>query len=352
MKNLLTLAVLCLGISSCSSTRWMSLSVQEPAPVTLSPNVKNIAVINRSVAEKKKALDVIDKVFTLEGANLDKEGSEATSESLVNELAASKRFNEVNIIKYKGAGTNNPGGYPSPLDWKSVQDICQANHADVLFSLELFDTDSKIAYSALPVKINTPLGNIPAVHQEAAMTTSVKAGWRIYDPNNKMILDESAIARQLVFRGSGINPVLAAKALIERKEAVRQVGAKAGAAYAYSVIPVWLRVSREYYVRGNYNFKIARRKAESGNWDGAAQIWNNETKAAKRKVAGRACYNMAIISEINGNLDEAIKWAQQSYEDYNVKMALRYIRVLENRKVNNNILEQQQVPDVAGTPSE
>jgi hypothetical protein len=330
----------------------MSLSVLEPAPVTLSSNVKNIAVINRSVAEQKsRALDVIDKVFTLEGANLDKLGSQATSESLVDELDASKRFNEVKLLKYDGKGTNNPSGYPSPLDWTSVQDICKENNADVLFSLELFDTDSKIAYAAHPVKINTPLGNVPAIHQEATMTTSVKAGWRIYDPYNKMILDESAVARQLVYRGRGIDPTLAAKALIERKEAVRQVGAKAGAAYAYSVIPVWLRVSREYYVRGSNNFKIARRKAESGNWNGAAEIWNDETKAGKRKVAGRACYNMAIISEINGRLDEAIQWAQKSYEDYNVKMALRYIRVLEDRKIRNRILEQQQVADVADMQS-
>ena len=348
MKNLLPLIALCLGISSCSSTRWMSLSVLEPAPVTLSPNIKNIAVINRSVPDKKaKALDVIDKVFSLEGANLDKEGSEATAISLINELDGSKRFEEVKMVEYNGKGTNNPGGYPSPLDWNAVQDICKVNNADVLFSLELFDTDSKITYAAHPVKINTPLGSIPAVHQEATMNTWVKAGWRIYDPYNKMILDESAVSKNLVYRGSGINPALAAKALIERKEAVRRVGTNAGAAYAYSVIPVWIRVSREYYVRGNDNFKIARRKAESGNWDGAAEIWSQQTKAAQRKVAGRACYNMAIISEINGRLDEAIQWAQKSYEEYNVKMALRYVRILEDRKIRNSILEQQQMLDVA-----
>lgn len=326
----------------------MSLSVLEPAPVTISPDVKKVAVINRSLPDTKvKVLDAIEKVFSLEGANLDKEGAEATVFSLTNELRLSKRFTEVKLLDFNGRGNNNPGTYPSPLDWSAVEELCERNHSDILFSLELFDTDSKIAYAAQPVKVNTPLGNVPAIHQQATMTTRVKAGWRIYDPYTKKVLDASAVSRHLVFNATGLNPTLAASALISRKEAVRQVGSNAGEAYAYSVIPEWIRVSREYYVRGNDQFKIARRKAEAGNWDGAGEIWKKQTGANKSKVAGRACYNMAIISEINGDIDQAISWAQKSYEDYNIRQALRYVRVLQDRKVRNSILEEQQGTEVA-----
>jgi len=51
---------------------------------------------------------------------------------------------------------------------------------------------------------------------------------------------------------------------------------------------------------------------------------------------------MAIISEINGDVDMAIKWAQQSYENYNNHLALSYINLLKNRKINDAILEDQQ----------
>ena len=326
----------------------MSLSVLEPAPVTLSPQVKSISIINRSQATgKSRILDVADKVFTLEGAKLDKEGSEATVFALTNELSQSKRFDEVKSVTFTGAGNNSPGSYPSPLAWDEVEKICKENKSDVLFSLELFDTDSRISYSARPVKVNTPLGGLPLLEQEAIMHTLVKTGWRIYDPATKYILDESSLSKQLTYHGRGINPVMAANALIARKDAVKQVGNRAGFSYAYRVLPSWLRVGRDYFVRGNGSFKIARRKAESGNWEGAGALWLEETKAAKRKVAGRACYNMAIISEINGDVDEAIKWAQKSYEDYNIRLALRYIRVLEDRKLRNNKLEEQQLVDNA-----
>ena len=60
------------------------------------------------------------------------------------------------------------------------------------------------------------------------------------------------------------------------------------------------------------------------------------------KVAGRACYNMGIINEINGDVDAALGWAQKAYEDYNIKLALRYSRILENRIFECEILNQQQ----------
>ena len=51
---------------------------------------------------------------------------------------------------------------------------------------------------------------------------------------------------------------------------------------------------------------------------------------------------MAIIREINGELDIANEWAQKSYENYNNKLALQYLRILKNRKAQNNKLKKQQ----------
>ena len=51
---------------------------------------------------------------------------------------------------------------------------------------------------------------------------------------------------------------------------------------------------------------------------------------------------MAIINEINGDIDEAIQWAQKAYENYNNKLGLRYVKILQNRKANDEILKDQQ----------
>jgi hypothetical protein len=336
---LMTASVLCF---SCSSTQYMTMNVRQPAPVSIPSYVKSVAIVNRTGVDKKnRAVDVIDKIFSLEGASLDKEGANSSIQGLSDELVKDNRFDEVKVVT-DNFTTLNPTVFPSPLSWDIVEKICSENNTDALFSLELFDTDSKISYSAHPVKLNTPVGDIPAIEHEASIVTQVKCGWRIYDPASKNILDEFPIARQIKYSGRGINPVAAAGALIDRKEAVKQVGNQSGHSYALRIFPHDIRVSRNYFVSGTDNFIVAKRRAQTGHWNEAAELWQRETNNAKRKIAGRACYNMAIINEINDNLGKAIEWAQKSYEEYNNRLALGYVNILKDRQYNNTVLKAQQ----------
>lgn len=343
MKKLYAIALASLTLCSCSSTNLVYISVQQPAPVTISPDIKNVGIVNRSIIkEKNKVLDMVDKVMTMEGDSLDIQASRASMVGLADELIKNNRFSNVTAFNTIDLRSTVPGQFQAPLSWDIVEKICREKHIDALFSLELFDTDSKVSYNAVPVSMKTPLGNIPGIEHHASMLTTIRTGWRIYDPAEKLILDEYPITKDITLSGKGINPVAAAGAILNRKDAVKDVSRKAGQDYALRLIPYWIRVNRDYYVKGTDNFSIAKRKAQTGNWDGAAELWKKETTASSSKIAGRACYNMAIICEINGQLDQAIDWAQKAYEDYNNKLALRYVNILKNRKENNNLLQYQQ----------
>jgi tetratricopeptide (TPR) repeat protein len=343
MKQLCSILLVSISLYSCSSTNHVFISVQQPAPVTLPQGIKDVGIVNRSiVTDKNKALDVIDKVLTVEGDSLDAQASQASIKGLADELTKNNRFTSIKALNSIDLRTNVPGQFQAPLSWDIVQKICHDKGVDVLFSLELFDTDSKVSYAAVPVTIKSPLGNLPGIEHHANMLTTVKTGWRIYDPVQKLILDEYPINREINLSGKGINPVAALGAIINRKEAVNDVSRKAGQDYAYRLIPYWIRVTRDYYVKGDDNFTIAKRKAQTGNWNGAAELWEQETKSSSRKVAGRAYYNMAIISEINGQLDQAIEWAQKSYENYGNKLALQYVNILKHRKESSSLLNYQQ----------
>lgn len=343
MKRAYLIMLIAVGLYSCSTTNHVYISVQQPSPVTLPPGIKEVGIINRSlVSEKNKALDIVDKVMSLEGDSLDAHAAYATLVGLADELIKNKRFTNVTAYNNLNLRGTVPGQFQTQLGWDVVDQICKEKHVDALFSLELFDTDSKLNYTTVPVTIKTPLGNVPAIEHHANMLTNVKTGWRIYDPVQRLILDEFPMNRNITLSGKGINPVAAAGAIINRKEAVKDVSRKIGQDYAYRLVPYWIRVTRDYYIKGNDNFSIAKRKAQSGNWDGAAELWKKETTSSSATVAGRACYNMAIICEINGQLDKAIEWAQKSYEDYNNKLALRYVNILRQRKESSNLLAYQQ----------
>lgn len=342
MKNLFYSIILLLALGSCSSTELVTLSVTEPAPVTIPSDIKRIVVVNRTgVSDKSRQVDIVDKVFSLEGRKLDIEGAKASTDGMIDELSKNNRFEEVLIYPDVLAHSSVAGVFPAPLSWQEIADICSKTNADAVFSIELFDTDSKISYAANPVSVNTPLGKVPAIEHIATMATRVKTGWRIYDASGRQLLDEYIIEKVLNFQGRGINPAAAAAALLERKDAVKQAGIRAGTQYALRIVPYSIRVSRDYYVRGSDNFRVARRKAQTGNWDGAAALWQQETESTEGKVAGRACYNMAIIGEINGDLEEATGWAQKAYELYSNKLALRYLKILDRRKMDNAILREQ-----------
>jgi hypothetical protein len=336
------LFILCLSVYLTSSCKMQDIymNVLEPAPVNIPSNIKNAGIIDRSEpTDATKKYDAVEKAVTLEGSKLDSEGTAASIAGLTDELSKNDRFSEIKTLTEVKVKSQGMGLFPPPLDWETVSAICRDNNVDALFSLELFDTDTKISYQLKKSTGSTLLGAITGYEQQADMLTTVKTGWRIYDPAGKNILDEIAITKDLTFSSTGLTPAIAAKALMDRKEAVRQVGNNAGIAFAQRILPYQIRVTREYYVKGTNNFKIAMRKARTGNWDEAGELWMKETTNSSSRIAGRACFNMAIISEIKGSLDVAIEWARKSYEDYNNKQGLNYINILKNRKIASESIQ-------------
>lgn len=330
-------------ILSCSSTNNLTIGVTVPAPAYLPVNIKEVGVIDRTlVTEQNSKIDGLDKILSGEGKNLDKDGANEALQGLFNELKKNQNINEVMLIKDSTLRTPGLGVFPAPLSWNEVERICNENGVNALFALSFYDTDAKVSYSSRQTSVANPLGiKIPAIEHIATINTLIKIGFRIYDPVNKVIRDEIITTQNVVSEGRGINPLKAAEAVINRKQQVMQVSKNAGEDYAYRILPYRIRVNRIYYVRGTNNFKIGKRRARTGDWNGAAELWEQELDNPKRKVAGRAHYNMAIISEINGNLEDAISWASKSYTDYKNRNALRYVNILKNRVAMSNQLEQE-----------
>ena len=312
-----------------------------PAPAYLPLNLKEVGIIDRTlVVEKHKTLDDIDKILSAEGKNLDKEGASSTVQGLYNELSKNPNINQVILIENTDLRSPGLGVFPAALTWDEVNTICNLNGVNALFELSFYDTDAKISYSSTPSNITNPLGiKIPSIEHTATINTLIKMGFRIYDPVNEIIRDEVVITQNIVSQGVGINPMKAAEAILNRKQMLVQKSNYMGQEYGLRILPYKTRVNRDYYVNGSDNFKIGKRRALTGDWNGAAELWAKEIDNSKMKIAGRAHYNMANISEIKGNLNKAVQWASKSYTDYNNNKALSYVNILKNRIALNNQLK-------------
>lgn len=319
------------------------MSAVEPAPITLSKDVVRIGIINRSLpSEGNKTADKIDRILSAEGRNLDREGSVTAILSLKDQLERNEAIEEIVIIDDLAHLRKGLSVFPSTLTWNEIEDLCEEYKIDAIFSLAFYDTDTKVSYKATMMDIPNDLGVKVAVPaHELTLNTLVENGWRVYDPYNNRIADELVFSDHVVSSGRGINPIKAYEAIIGRKEAVLYQSKSMGMNYAQRLLPYKHRVNRDYFVRGTGNFKIAQRRAQAGDWDGAAVLWKQETVNPDPKVAGRACYNMAISNEINGNLDEAMQWASKSYTEYNNNYALSYLNTLKYRARQKEVLNRQ-----------
>ena len=330
-------------LMSCSATNNLTMGATEPAIVHLPKEIQRIGIINRSLpSEGNKQIDKIDQILSAEGLNLDRKGAEVAITSLSDALARTGRFEEIVILDGVTEIRKGLDVFPASLSWDIIENICEANSVDAIFSLAFYDTDTQVSYKPTMMELPNSLGvkvSVPA--HEVTLNTLIKNGWRIYNPRTKQIVDEFGYTDHLVSSGKGINPVKAIEAVARRNEAVEELSRNIGYAYGTRLSPYKHRISRDYYVRGTDNFVVAKRRAQTGDWQGAAQLWEKELDNSKSKIAGRACYNMAIINEINGDLNAAMDWASKSYSDYDNKDALRYLNILKYRLSQNEVLEQQ-----------
>ncbi|WP_223549007.1 DUF6340 family protein [Aestuariivivens sp. NBU2969] len=326
---------------SCASTNRLTISVTEPAPVSIPKNISRVGILNRFNNTSDNVISKIDEVFSAEGKNFDRDASNKVIEGLNELLKQQDRFDVV-IVNDSLLVSNNTVDFPTALTWDTVEQLCKASDVDVLYVLSFFDTDSKISYNTKQAFSQNVLGvKIPVLEHHATANTLIKGGFKIYDPTNRLILDSFSFSKGITTSGKGINPAKALEALKMRKDLVMDASRLIGENYALSIVPYRTRVARDYFVKGTDQFEIAKRKAQTGDWDGAALHWERELANPKSKIAGRACYNMAIINEINGDIETAIEWASKAYSDYNNKEALRYLNILKYRVSQNQRLAEQ-----------
>ncbi len=343
MKNRNLYLLLTLLISFLASCKMTStgLQVLKPADVTVPEHIQKVAIVNRTRPDKEnKTLNVVEGIFSGEGIGADKEGAEECIFGLRTALARTPRYEVVQPagLNLKGTGTSV---FPQPLSWPDVKKICEENKVDAVIALEAFDSDSRMHRDTRPVTVTNKDGSKSQVPEYlASLEMRLTCGWRIYDAKNEKIIDEHRSEAHRGFDSKGATPQAAESGLPWRRDAVKSTGQHAGDLYCYRIAPMWINVSRSYYKKGSDDLSDAAYFVRRGNWNDAIALWQKETGNADRKVAGRACYNMALASEKEGKLETALDWANKSFKNGD-KESPRYISILKGRIADQERLKDQ-----------
>jgi len=320
-------ALLALTTTGCSKYGYVSLTYPIEPEVYLPDEAHSIAIMNRSLtSEDKKDAKVFEAIVSTEIGS-DFLASDACIKGVYDAIA---KLPDTELLipaelRILGTGTRE---LPDVLEWDLVEEICKKEGADILLVLETFDSNTDLLAKATTEQISSILNTgRPKTTPPSQFKMNVSAYWRLYDPATRRIIDQYQHSSYMTFNTNGGVPP---------PDALPRTAYDAGRAYIDRYLPDSYRVKRELYKKtggaAKNQFKAGYRRAEVANWDGALEIWEALADNPKGKTAGRACLNVAVANEVQGNTLSALEWAQRSYELYNDKLGRDYSKVLLKRK--------------------
>ena len=339
MKLPYNLAILVLLIFG-ACTRTVYVPVMRPAPVDVGPHIQTIAVIDRTTPENVQA-GIIESVVTGSLPGTDREGAQRSVEGLVRTLENSPRYNIVRTTERLTTPVIG-GSWPPPLEWGDVVDLSVKYRSDAILVLESFDSDFVVTDGARVVSRKVEGREVPRREFYAEGVATVRLGYRLYDPQFRSIADEYMFSHVARWEASGSALQMIAGSLIDHRQAVNDAGFQSGIIYAERISPQWIRLNRDFFTKGRgADFKTGVRRATVNDWRGATEMWHRSVNSRSRKTAGRSAYNLALMYEIEGDLNGARDWAQRSYTDFRIRKARKYVSALERRIRAQRIADEQ-----------
>lgn len=343
MKNPVLL-LLFLAIAACKPSE--KIRVLKSAEITLPPHMTAIAVVDRT-KPAKGWINVLEGILTGEQIGQDREARRVAVSEVIAQLAESPR------VTIKNSGIELPsskGGasMPPPLEWSQIEGFCVQTGSSGVLVVENFDSDNTVRTTKREVKTKDEKGNEVKTNEfDAQLDMNVRIGWRLYDPKQRIVVDIFTTSKNVSRNTTGAKTEAdATRNLPNQIQLARDLARSGGEEYGRRIAPSYVELERTYYHKAkgfDDQMQQAKRYAESGQWQKAADIWQKivEKSADNRDAAGKAAFNLAVFHEVQGNLDEARKWAQKSYADFGNKKAKSYNNELRERQDDARKTESQ-----------
>ena len=321
---------LLLLLFSCAGTRGMNVEVMRAAQITVDPEIKNIAIVNRSVPTSKPTLE---STLSAEMPAQDKDLSEECLRGMVETLNTSSRFNTVRVEGTMNAPDERSIAFGAPFSWTMVDSLCNANKVDALIVLEYFDTDFSVlnpgatAAATVGSVLNGGGGQV-----EARGTATAHAGYRIYFPKTKSIIYEDRFDYKKTWTQQSTNPIDAVARLIKKNPALLEVSYETGSEFSMNIVPLYYWEYRDMYKGKKGAMERGERQALARDWEGAIKTWTEVYETStKGKIRAKAAFNTALGFEVMGDLTKAREWVQKAYIEDGKDEALHYSDILEQR---------------------
>lgn len=331
--------VLMVILSSCVSTGKISIQVSGPPKRAIPNDIQSVVMMNKSMspAFSDYNTDSLENLFVRKKLKLEKEfldslASDTTLQRMGNALYESGRFDVVIPLRRNLPTMNTQGkGLPASLTLPQVRQICNEFKTDALFVLENFSEKVKTSYQA---ESGFSADGIPMKEYRAYIQVAYHSNWKLYQPLEKLLMARFEVKDTIFWEKTGSSLQKTYEKLPTIKEALIGGAIENAENLASYISPVWRTEERMYFVTKNKDADKAIDFLKKNEWKEAQNKWMEFSTSKSVSLRSQIEFNLALASEMNGNLKEAVEWAGKSFKTKYSKAAEDYLRLLNLQLLN------------------
>ncbi len=312
--NFIVSLILGLLVVSCKTS--FRISVKEPSVVKLANNIQNFGIINNVNNDNspEKIISVALGAQTLNGNVL---AAERASDGVLRALGNSS-FMQGEIIPI----TSNMRNKDAELNWSILDSIAKTKKLDGFFELSELRTISPVGGTILAGASGKTSARLDGTLFVTIHISETGQKYERFSVNQHYNIPLSGT----------INILDILNDAVRKREYYRALGFELGYKAGRLISPNWVWVGRTYYTKGHRTIKRAKSMIKNGNWDIAEKQLIQDEDYGKEKIRGRILYNLALVNEGQGEIDNAIMYAERSALECGNKLANDYIEKLRKRK--------------------
>jgi len=329
--------VLCgIFLISCK-TNFVSLRIEnyQPAKEELPTDIQSITLMNRSMTRQFSNFreDSLQNYFyrndyQLSKIILDSTACDTTLRAVAALLFESGRYDVVIPVDRNIKRSQSFAEIPDTLSQAQVSEICKNYNTDALMVLERFSTKVMADYTSEKNMSERP----PYSYQYyASLDLAYNALFRIYKPGEKAVVKTIDLNDTINWEAADYTNERLFKQLPTIKQALINAGIKVALDVDSKLSPDWIPDNRGYFVFSQKNDK-GQQLMQENNTSEAEKYWNELAQSKDKRIRSKAEFNLALASELNGDLDSAIQWGLKSYYTFYRHQTEAYLKKLQARK--------------------
>ena len=325
-----------IALTSCKSNyAIITIENMQHAKEELSPDIQSITLMNRSMNsqfrnynEDSLQMYFYRKGFQLSNIVLDSTAADTTLKALAELMFESGRYDMVIPLERNFKRKISFGTLPDTLRPDQVREICTNFKTDALMVMERYVTKVMADYSEERY-MDAAAGHSSSYN--ATLDLKYNASFRIYKPGAKTLVKEIELSDTIYWESADYTQERLFSKLPSVKQALINAGIKVALDVDSKLSPSWVSEKRGYFLFKNKDDQ-GQQFMNENKYDEAGKYWEEMAKSINKKIRSKAEYNLALINELNGDIDKALEFGLKSfYSKYRFQTEI-YLKKLEARK--------------------